>query len=45
MEKTMDKIIALAISRGYEHICEDLRTLGCRIWQPGTEDLRIYERK
>ena len=33
------------ISRGYEHICEDLRTLGCRIWQPGTEDLRIYERK
>ena len=33
------------ISRGYEHICEDLRTLGCRIWQPGTEDLRTYERK
>ena len=33
------------ISRGYEHICEDLRTLGCRIWQPETEDLRIYERK
>ena len=23
------------ISRGYEHICEDLRTLGCRIWRPG----------
>ena len=20
------------ISRGYEHICEDLRTLGCEIW-------------
>ena len=21
------------ISRGYEHICEDLEALGCRIWQ------------
>ena len=30
------------ISRGYEHICEDLQALGCRIWQSssrGFEDL------
>ena len=27
------------ISRGYEHICEDLRALGCRIWQ--SPDTRI----
>ena len=24
------------IGRGYEHICEDLKALGCRIWQSGT---------
>lgn len=24
------------IERGYEHICEDLKALGCRIWQSGT---------
>lgn len=24
------------INRGYEHICEDLQALGCRIWQSGS---------
>ena len=33
------------IRRGYEHICEDLQALGCRLWQSGAEDLRIYEKK
>ena len=25
------------INRGYEHICEDLQALGCRIWQSGSK--------